>query len=180
MLSLVVSLLSLAPAKRRCFSPCLCAGAQGQPLADLQPKLATQCMQTAGMSPVRVIEHALPPALQTHELCFIPSDSRETAGSVLLSQMEEGRLLKLALDPLTGELSTTIESATFAPEGTLTSGRRGLPFVGLHGLSESSMPGKVWVSLQYINEILLVDVETLAVERAIPCPRTLADGRGPG
>ena len=137
-------------------------------------------METAGLMPVRVLEHFLPSAIQTHELCFVKdADGPDGAGSLLLSQMEEGRLLKMAVNPQDGELSTYIEGATFAPEGTVTSERSGLPFVGLHGLSRSSRPGKAWMTLQYINEVCLVDVETMAVEVAIPCPVTLADGRGP-
>ena len=137
-------------------------------------------METAGLMPVRVLEHFLPTAIQTHELCFVhDADGPDGAGSLLLSQMEEGRLLKMAVNPDNGELSTYIEGATFAPEGTVTSARSGLPFVGLHGLSRSSRPGKAWMTLQYINEVVLVDVETMAVEVAIPCPVALSDGRGP-
>lgn len=146
--------------------------------ADLQPRVASQCMRQAGLMPIRVVEHILPPALQTHELCFMPPNSSEDAGSVLITQMEEGRLLRVVVNA-EGSLSSVMDSATFEPEGSVTASRGGLPFVGLHGLAPSSRPGKAWVTLQYINEICLIDVHTLAVEVSISCPRNLEDGRGP-
>ena len=138
-------------------------------------------MVTAGSHPIRVVEHILPPALQTHEVCFIPSaGDGHQGGHVLITQMEEGRLIKIPLDEENGELPSQLDFATFSPEGTEgIEGRGDLPFVGLHGLSPSSKKGKAWITLQYINQICLVDVETLAVEVSIACPSALEDGRGP-
>lgn len=143
----------------------------------MQPKLGWQCMKAAGRLPIRVVEHSLPPALQTHELIYVAGSSEEgVSGHVLITQMEEGRLLKARVG-MDGALLPGMHTATFEPEGSVVEGRH--PFVGLHGLAPSSKPGKIWATLQYINEVCLVDVETLRVERAISCPRTLADGRGP-
>ena len=43
----------------------------------------------------------------------------------------------------------------------------------------ASAPGKAWITLQYLNQVCLIDVKTMKVEVSIKCPRSLADGRGP-
>ena len=97
-------------------------------------------------------------------------------GVVLISQMEEGRLLRCDVGP-DGVLKAQFDTATFEPPSAADGS--GLPFVGLHGLACASAPGKAWVTLQYLNQVCLIDVKTMKVEVSIKCPRSLADGRGP-
>ena len=64
-------------------------------------KMTTECMRKDAHRPlVRVIEHGLPEALQTHEM-VVDHKSR----SILATQMMEGRLLKLNYDK-NGEISS--------------------------------------------------------------------------
>ena len=73
-------------------------------------------------------------------------------GAVLVTQMEEGRLLKIPVND-EGGLSSKMETATFEPEASSAArrggdGGGGLPFVGLHGLAPSARRGKAWITLQ--------------------------------
>ena len=118
---------------------------------------------------IRILEHALPTAQQTHEVLYDPQTH-----SVLVTQMEEGRLVKLGIDKATGELTNPVESTLLdVPHRD----KEGKPFIGLHGLALSKMfPGHAWATLQYVNTIVLIDIATLSVKASFPCPQTLADG----
>ena len=118
---------------------------------------------------VRVLEHALPLATQSHEVIYDP-----VTHSVLVTQMEEGRLLRFHIDDATGELDNPCESTLLdVPHRD----KEGKPFIGLHGLALSErFPGHAWCTLQYINTIVLVDIATFAIKSSFPCPQTLADG----
>ena len=141
-------------------------------------------METAGLLPIQLVDHTLPAALQTHEMLFLPDQPQDPSGAaggtgvgvVLISQMEEGRLLRCDVGP-DGVLKAQFDTATFEPPSAADGS--GLPFVGLHGLACASAPGKAWVTLQYLNQVCLIDVKTMKVEVSIKCPRSLADGRGP-
>lgn len=127
------------------------------------------CKKGQRAKAVRVLEHALPIAQQTHEVIYDPHTH-----AVLVTQMEEGRLVKLTIDEKSGELSSEVQSTLLdVPHRD----KDGNPFVGLHGLALSEkFPGHVWCTLQYVNTIVLVDIATLAVAASFACPQTLADG----
>ena len=156
----------------------------GATLDALQPRRGVDCMETAGLLPIQLVDHTLPAALQTHEMLFLPDQPQDPSGAaggtgvgvVLISQMEEGRLLRCDVGP-DGVLKAQFDTATFEPPSAADGS--GLPFVGLHGLACASAPGKAWVTLQYLNQVCLIDVKTMKVEVSIKCPRALADGRGP-
>ena len=133
------------------------------------PEKPSCCKKGDRPQAVRVLEHGLPPAAQTHEVIFDP-----VTNSVLVTQMEEGRLLRFHIDDITGELDNPCESTVLdVPHRD----KEGKPFIGLHGLSLSDkFPGHAWATLQYVNLIVLVDIKTLAIKSSFPCPQTLADG----
>ena len=70
----------------------------------------------------RLLEHSLPAALQTHEVLYEPRTR-----TVLATQMEEGRLLRLAVDPATGELSRRSTRVGDKAEALSPSGELGNP-----------------------------------------------------
>lgn len=144
------------------------------------------CMRHAGRPLLRVLEHGLPQAKQTHEM-IVHTGTK----SVFATQMEEGRLVKLKYEE-TGKLNCEADwvlmdlapaSGDADPETTppkpsngVTSPKDDERFVGAHGLSHSYLfPDKLWLTLQYINKICLVNAETLEVEATIDCPRTFED-----
>lgn len=138
-----------------------------------------ECMRAKGMPLVRVVEHGLPPALQTHEMIV-------QGQFILTTQMEEGRLVKLQFDRMTGEISSVVQSvhmdlATMHKmEDVTTSETNNVlddKFVGMHGLANSDLfPGHVWITLQYVNRLCLVNVESLQVVATIKCPSQLDNG----
>ncbi|KXG50804.1 uncharacterized protein PGRI_063760 [Penicillium griseofulvum] len=90
----------------------------------------------------RLTEYQMPATTQTHEFARVPDTN-----IVLLSQMSNSNLVKIELDPTTEE---PIALHSF-PMGKNSDS-------GLHGVWPSDVyPGKVWLSLQLENKLLLVD-----------------------
>jgi hypothetical protein len=90
----------------------------------------------------RLTEYLMPAAAETHEFARVPNSS-----FVLLSQMSDSQLIKIELDPTTEE---PIAFQSF-PMGNNSQS-------GLHGVWPSAVyPGKMWLSLQGDNKLLLVD-----------------------
>ncbi|KAJ5206011.1 hypothetical protein N7491_003367 [Penicillium cf. griseofulvum] len=90
----------------------------------------------------RLTEYQMPATTQTHEFARVPDTN-----IVLLSQMSNSNLVKIELDPTTEE---PIALHSF-PMGKDSDS-------GLHGVWPSTVyPGKVWLSLQLENKLLLVD-----------------------
>jgi hypothetical protein len=113
---------------------------------DVQPmaNTATHCSAI-------VKESNLPPAVQTHEIVM-------TAGQhvILISQMSNSVLVKANLD------QGSINEVAAYQIGKNTS--------GLHGLALSRYyPGKVWVTLENENALVLID----PAEQAISLPPTI-------
>ncbi|WPH00051.1 Hypothetical protein R9X50_00287400 [Acrodontium crateriforme] len=93
----------------------------------------------------RLTEYLLPQAVETHEFARVPNSP-----FVLLSQMSDSKLIKIQLDPLTEQ---PIAYQAF-PMGASDKS-------GLHGVWPSTMyPGKMWLTLQNDNKLLLVDPGT--------------------
>lgn len=90
----------------------------------------------------RLTEYLMPAALETHEFARVPNTN-----FVLLSQMSDSQLIKIELDPTTEE---PIAFKSF-PMGNNSKS-------GLHGVWPSELyPGKMWLTLQWENKLLLVD-----------------------
>ena len=90
----------------------------------------------------RLTEYQMPPATQTHEFARVPDTNL-----VLLSQMSNSNLVKIQLDPTTEEFVALHSFPMGKDSGS-----------GLHGVWPSTVyPGKVWLSLQLENKLLLVD-----------------------
>lgn len=111
-------------------------------------------------------EYQLPPATETHEFARIPGTN-----FVVLSQMSDSLLLKIQLDPAT---EAPIAFQSF-PMGRSNQS-------GLHGVWPSTLhPGKVWLTLQGENKLLLVDPGA-TLEAAPKILKTIdipAPGNGP-
>ncbi|CAO3620512.1 unnamed protein product [Cunninghamella echinulata] len=94
-----------------------------------------------------VVESDLPLAEQTHEIIMIPHTN-----IVLISQMSSSVLVKAKVDK-NGVIQTL---STFQIGTNNTS--------GLHGLANSQQyPGKVWVTVEKENKLLLIDPKPLIV-----------------
>lgn len=90
----------------------------------------------------RLTEYLMPAASETHEFARVPNSN-----FVLLSQMSNSKLIKIELDPATEE---PVAFQSF-PMGNNSKS-------GLHGVWPSEVyPGKIWLSLQSENKLLLVD-----------------------
>jgi virginiamycin B lyase len=107
----------------------------------------------------------LPASSQTHEVVAV------TPGMLLVSQQPSGALVKVRLDPASGR---PLESVAHVIDS---------PFSGLHGLTVSRHhPGKVWVTLQFSSQLLLIDPVSQdidappLIERRIDLPQP---ARGP-
>lgn len=90
----------------------------------------------------RLTEYLMPVATETHEFARVPNTN-----FVLLTQMSDSKLIKIELD------ATTEEPIAFQsfPMGKNSSSQ-------LHGVWPSTVyPGKMWLSLQADNKLLLVD-----------------------
>ncbi|KAJ5379881.1 uncharacterized protein N7496_002309 [Penicillium cataractarum] len=90
----------------------------------------------------RLTEYLMPVATETHEFARVPNTN-----FVLLTQMSDSELIKIELD------ATTEEPIAFQsfPMGNNSSSQ-------LHGVWPSTVyPGKMWLSLQAENKLLLVD-----------------------
>ncbi|KAH7356890.1 hypothetical protein BKA65DRAFT_474682 [Rhexocercosporidium sp. MPI-PUGE-AT-0058] len=86
-------------------------------------------------------EYLMPVAAETHEFARVPNST-----FVLLSQMSDSQLVKIELDQ---ESQAPIALQSF-PIGNSKS--------GLHGVFPSVLyPGLMWLSLQYDNQLLLID-----------------------
>jgi virginiamycin B lyase len=114
----------------------------------------------------RLTEYLLPATRETHEFARVPNSN-----FVLLSQMSDSQLIKIELDPATEE---PIAWQSF-PMGKNSQS-------ALHGVWPSTLyPGKVWLTLQGDNKLLLVDpgqnLSTVpSIIRTIDIP---APGNGP-
>ncbi|MFF5979298.1 hypothetical protein ACFY78_10640 [Streptomyces olindensis] len=113
-------------------------------------------------------EHRLPHAVETHEI--IPLAGGD---GVLVSQREPSQLVKVRLDPDTGTL------------GEPTGYRLGSAASGAHGLAVGHSPstrGRVWLTQEYIDTVLLIDpagddpAHEPTVVRQLPLP---PNARGP-
>jgi streptogramin lyase len=116
-------------------------------------------------APKSIAEYPLPAAGMTHEL------TRVTGQDLLvISQMDDSTLLKVAIDPASGR---PMETAAFAI-GSMTG--------GLHGVTASTAyPGQIWCTFQFDNALVRVDPgkgldAAPAIVQKIPIP---APGRGP-
>lgn len=114
----------------------------------------------AQISPKTIIEYPLPAARETHELVAVDNQHM-----IVISQQTDSSLLKVSLDPDTGIAQTVAQF--------VIKDRR----AGLHGLRNSeAYPGKIWCTLQYDSELLLIDPVTSDVkappkiEKCIPLP----------
>ena len=93
------------------------------------------------ISPKTIIEYPLPAARETHELVAVDNQHM-----IVISQQTDSSLLKVALDPDTGIAQTVAQF--------VIKDRR----AGLHGLRNSkAYPGKIWCTLQYDSELLLIE-----------------------
>jgi streptogramin lyase len=113
----------------------------------------------------RLTEYQMPPTTETHEFARMPGTNM-----VLLTQMSNSNLVKIDLDPTTEEF-VALHSFRLRNEGA-----------GLHGVWPSAAyPGRVWLSLQFENKLLLVNPgkeswTTPIIEWEIDIP---APGNGP-
>ncbi|KAF9162436.1 hypothetical protein BGX21_002714 [Mortierella sp. AD011] len=113
----------------------------------------------------RLIENVLPQADQTHEVLKVPNSN-----IVLISQMSNSVLVKARVD----NAGVILESAAF---------QMGQSTSALHGLANSqAYPGKVWLTLQNDNKLVLIDPNVRSFRSA---PRVLREilvpspGKGP-
>ena len=105
-------------------------------------------------------------AKETHEVIFEPETN-----AIYVSQMTDSVLVKVEVDPATGLLK---DEQTYWRIGEINNEfvnvdgeRTNTKFhAGLHNVSLSSQPGCLWLSLQYANTLLLVDV--LHLENGAP------------
>ena len=105
-------------------------------------------------------------AKETHEVIFEPETN-----AIYVSQMTDSVLVKVDVDPATGLLKdeqTYWHIGEINNEFVYVNGERtNTKFhAGLHNVSLSSQPGCLWLSLQYANTLLLVDV--LHLENGAP------------
>ena len=121
---------------------------------------------TKQIAPKTIIEYPLPAARETHELVAV-ADQR----MILISQQTDSTLIKVALNPENGV-------AQAAARFVIKNAR-----AGLHGLRNSeAYPGRVWCSLQFDSELLLIDPvaddlnASPKIEKCIPLPEPV---RGP-
>ncbi|KAH8807436.1 hypothetical protein F5884DRAFT_789244 [Xylogone sp. PMI_703] len=114
----------------------------------------------------RLTEYLMPVAAETHEFARVPNSN-----FLLLSQMSDSQLVKIELDPATEE---PIALQSF-PMGRDDKSQ-------LHGVWPSTVyPGKMWLSLQGENKLLLIDpgqnLSTVpTIEKTIDIPEP---GNGP-
>ena len=93
------------------------------------------------ISPKTIIEYPLPAARETHELVAVDNQNM-----IVISQQSDSVLLKVALDPDTGVAQKVKQF--------VIKDRR----AGLHGVKNSkAFPGKIWCTLQFDSELLLID-----------------------
>lgn len=98
-----------------------------------------------------LVENDLPKADQTHEIVKIED-------VILISQMSNGVLVKARVNDQ--GVIQELKSYQFGGEGS-----------GIHGLFASKkFPGKVWITLQKRNEILLIDPKVDSMEPEVGVP----------
>lgn len=88
-------------------------------------------------------EHRLPYAMETHEIIPLPGGE-----GVFVSQREPSQPVTIPMDPVTGALGE--------PAGY----RLGSAASGAHGLAVGHSPttrGRVWLTQEYIDTVLLID-----------------------
>lgn len=151
---------------------------RGLVLTALSPA-AVGCTQSAATSPAQgddraasavhrrtLIEYALPPAAQTHELVKLPG-----APLVLVSQQSNSQLVKLWLDPGTEQI-IGVQAFPLGPADAM-----------LHGLALSNRhPGLIWATHEMANKLLLVDPGAAQLDAQPKIMREIdvpGGGRGP-
>jgi len=139
--------------------------------------------------PVWIKEVKLRAADETHEVIFEPETS-----AIYVSQMTDSVLARIKVDPKTGFLKnkqTFWRIGEILDEFVNVNGERTTTKInaGLHNVSLSHNPehkGCLWLSLQYANTLLLVDVKNLDANGAptilneYKVPVNLKDGRHVG
>jgi len=116
---------------------------------------------------VDIREVRLPRATETHELCYEPKTR-----CVFCSQMSNSVLVRIPV----GDDGLLLNEQDAWHVGPVDSSGDGLG--GLHNLSLSAAhEGCVWISLQFLNEILLVDAATMAIRRILKVPTLLVRPR---
>ncbi|MFC5148768.1 hypothetical protein [Streptomyces aureoversilis] len=134
--------------------------------ATAGPRYGGAGSPVAGPARRTVVEYDLPPAEETHEIVKIPDRPM-----VLVSQMSNSRLVKLALDPRTEQVT----AAKAFPLGSSDA--------MLHGLAVSSRhPGRIWATHEGAHRLLLVDPRADSLDAAPRIEREIAvpgGGRGP-
>ena len=117
---------------------------------------------------VMIKEVKLPLALQTHEVCYEP-----VTKCVFVSQMSNSVLVRIPIDE-NGFLASDQDAWRV---GELNDAGDGIS--GMHNVSLSAAhPGCLWISLQYANQLLLVDVRagsTLRVLQVLHVPTCYTD-----
>jgi len=118
---------------------------------------------------VTIKEIKLPRADQTHEVCYEPLTQ-----SCFVTQMSNSVLVRIPIDSQ-GFLVNNQDAWMVGQRNA--EGTKGIG--GMHNLSLSSRhKGHLWISMQYSNELMLVDVRpkhTLAVKHVIQVPTSYTD-----
>ena len=123
---------------------------------------------TREIHPVYIKEVKLPKAKQTHEVCYEP-----VTQCVFVSQMTSCVLVRIPIDQ-DGFLHDD-QDAWQVGKVDATDGKKGIE--GIHNISLSPKhPGCLWISLQYSNQLLLVDVtEGMRVKQIFQVPTVFND-----
>lgn len=111
--------------------------------------------------PVWIKEVKLHAADETHEVIFEPETS-----AIYVSQMTASVLARIQVDPKTGLLKdeqTYWSIGEILDDKVYVNGKEKSTQInaGLHNVSLSNSAGCLWLSLQYANTLLLVDVKNL-------------------
>eukprot|EP00929_Paragymnodinium_shiwhaense_P035675 TRINITY_DN19223_c0_g1_i2.p1 TRINITY_DN19223_c0_g1~~TRINITY_DN19223_c0_g1_i2.p1 ORF type:complete len:567 (+),score=72.85 TRINITY_DN19223_c0_g1_i2:46-1746(+) len=118
--------------------------------------------------PVVIKEIKLPKADQTHEVCFEP-----VTACVFVSQMSNCTLVRIPLGP-DGLLADVQDAWKIGVRN-----EKGDGISGIHNISLSyKNPGCLWMSLQYPNQLLLVDARpehTMRVRSILEVPTLFTD-----
>ena len=105
-----------------------------------------------------------PRAEQTHEGCYEP-----TTRCLFVSQMSNSVLVRIPVGA-DGLLVDDQDAWNVGPAHPKT----GIGVGGLHNVSRSSHnPGCLWLTLQFSNELILLDAATMGVRQVIKCPQLL-------
>ncbi|EOD19208.1 hypothetical protein EMIHUDRAFT_458787 [Emiliania huxleyi CCMP1516] len=119
--------------------------------------------------PLLIKEIKLPRATQTHEVCYEPSTR-----CVFVSQMSNSTLVRIPVD----ERGVLVDDQDAWRMGECDAAT-GAGISGLHNISPSKAhPGCLWMTLQYANELLLVDVRgehPLRIRQVLKVPTLCTD-----